>query len=334
MALPMRAVNARTADVPRPEARVQGIVLWTMNEWYAVDVGGAAWRCRLRGSLRKGGREAVLPVAGDRVVVRPTGEGEGLVEEVLPRASTFSRRAAGPKGAWREQVLAANVDQLLVVFAAAVPEPNLRAVDRFLVVAEASELPVELVVNKVDLTGVTTARATFGAYERAGYAVRYASASRHVGLEGLVEHLAGRLTLLAGPSGVGKSSLINALVPGLNLRTGEVSVSLRKGRHTTAVGALHALPWGGYVADTPGLRELAPWDVTADDLAGCFPEMRPFLADCRWPACLHRHEQGCAVRAAAERGAVDPARYDSYLRLLDDARAADRAAQRAGHGGR
>jgi ribosome biogenesis GTPase / thiamine phosphate phosphatase len=307
---------------------MQGTVLWTMNEWYAVDVDGAEWRCRLRGSMRKDGRGAVLPVIGDQVEVQPTGEGEGMVEAVESRRSTFSRKAAGAKGAWREQVLAANVDQVLVVFAIASPEPHLRAVDRFLLVAEASELPVELIVNKIDLTGVETARSVFGVYERAGYTVRYVSAVERHGLDGLRDLLAGRLTLVAGPSGVGKSSLINTVV-GLDLRTGEISTALKKGRHTTVVGALHALPGGGYVADTPGLRELAPWDLPSEELADCFPEMRPFQDECRWQPCLHRNEQGCAVREAVGQGAIDPARYDSYLRILDDALEAERLAARA-----
>ena len=311
-----------------------GIVLWTMNEWYAVQVDGVEWRCRLRGSLRKRGRAAVLPVVGDGVEVRVTGEAEGLIEAILPRRSTFSRRAAGPKGAWREQVLAANIDRVLLVFAAANPAPHLRAVDRLLVVAEASDLPVELLVNKVDLTGVEAARAQFGVYDHVGYTVRYVSAVQRYGLDGLLNLLTGKVTLVAGPSGVGKSSLINALVPELDLRTGEVSASLRKGRHTTVVGALHPLPGGGFVADTPGLREIAPWDVPSDELAGCFPEMRPFLDDCRWPGCLHRAEQDCAVRAAVECGAVDAGRHDSYLRLLDGALDAEKAALRAGRAGR
>ena len=130
-----------------------GVVLWTMNEWYAVLIDGVEWRCRLRGSLRKQGRTAILPVIGDRVDVRPTGEGEGLVEHIEARTSSFSRRAAGTKGAGREQVLAANVEQLLVVFAVANPDPHLRALDRYLIIAEASGLAVELVVNKVDLAG-------------------------------------------------------------------------------------------------------------------------------------------------------------------------------------
>jgi ribosome biogenesis GTPase len=303
-----------------------GVVLWTMNEWYAVDIDGAEWRCRLRGVLRKEGRAATLPVIGDRVEVRPTREGEGLIERIEPRRSAFSRKAAGAKGSWREQVLAANIDLLLVVFAAAVPDPHLRAVDRFLVVAEASELPVELIVNKIDLTGEPAARAMFGVYERAGYTVRYVSARDHAGLDDLRDLLAGKLTLVAGPSGVGKSSLINAVVPGLDIRTAEVSAALRKGRHTTVVGALHPLPWGGYVADTPGLRELAPWNLPSDEVADCFPEMRPYQDDCRWQPCLHRNEQDCAVRAAVGQGDIEPSRYDSYVRLVEDALEAEREA--------
>lgn len=315
---------------------MDGIVLWTMNEWYAVEVNGREWRCRLRGALRKEGRAATLPVVGDRVVVRPTedSEGDGLIEYVHPRATTFARRAAGPKGAWRRQVLAANIDRMVVVFAAAQPEPHLRAVDRFLAVAEASALPTDLVVNKVDLVGAEAARALFGVYERAGYTVHYVSAVQGWGLEPFRDLLAGRITLVAGPSGVGKSSLLNAVAPGLALRTGEVSASLRKGRHTTVVGALHRLPWGGYVADTPGLRELAPWDVSSEELGGCFPEMEPYLDGCRWSGCLHRSEQGCAVRAAVEGCAIDRGRYASYLRLLDEALAEERASLRTARGRR
>jgi ribosome biogenesis GTPase len=302
-----------------------------MNEWWAVEVDGVEWRCRLRGALRKHGRSAVLPVVGDRVDVRPAAEGAGIIESVHPRRSVFSRRAAGPKGAWREQVLAANIDQVLVIFAASNPAPKSRTVDRFLVVAEANHLPAQVVVNKVDLTGEAQARDTFAMYEHVGYTVRYISASLGIGLDGLDEILAGRVTLFAGPSGVGKSSLINALAPELDLRTGEVSVALRKGRHTTVVSALHALPRGGYVADTPGLRELAPWEIPPAELSDCFPEMRRFDDDCRWPGCLHRNEQGCAVRAATERGEIHPMRYDSYLRVLDGALAAEQVALRAGH---
>ena len=311
-----------------------GTVLWTMNEWYAVAVSGVEWRCRLRGVLRRDGQQAVLPVVGDRVDVRPTGEGEGVIEAIHARQGVFSRRSAGGKGAWREQVLAANIDQVLVVFAAATPAPKPRTIDRFLVIAEANRLPAHLIINKIDLTGREEAEAALGQYARCGYDVRYVSAISNVGLEGLHELLRDRCTLITGPSGVGKSSVINALVPGIDLRTGEVSRSLNKGRHTTMVGRLFALPWGGYVADTPGLRELAPWDLPPEDVADCFPEFRPLLDQCRWLPCLHRNEQGCAVREAATAGIITEIRYDSYNRILEDALEAERLALRATRNGR
>lgn len=310
-----------------------GIVLWTMNEWYAVEAGGVEWRCRLRGVLRKEGRTALLPVVGDQVDLEPTGEGEGVITGIGPRRSTFSRRAAGAKGAWREQVLAANIDQVVVMFAAANPVPNPRTVDRFLVVAEANELPAVLLVNKVDLVDQAAAHATFDVYARVGYPVHFVSAIAGMGLDGLPALLAGRVSLVSGPSGVGKSSLINALLPGIDLRTATVSQSLRKGRHTTMVGSLYRLPWGGYIADTPGLRELAPWDIPPSELSDCFPEMRPYQDECRWSGCLHRNEQDCAVRAAVACATIDPRRYDSYLRILDGALEAERIAARAGRTG-
>ena len=301
-----------------PLTTAPGRVLWTVSDWVSVLADGMEFHCKLRGAVKRRDKDALQPVVGDLVEFEPTALGEGVITAILPRESVFSRRAAGPKGTWREQVLAANIDQVLVVFAVAEPPPHTRALDRFLVVAEFNELDALIVANKVDLTGVEAARAVFGVYERAGYPVWYASAREQSGLEGLAEQLAEKITLVAGPSGVGKSSLLNALAPGLDLRTGEISHAMNKGRHTTVVGSLHPLPGGGFVADTPGLRELGPWDLPPEDLDFCYREFRPFLGACRFADCLHRDEAGCAVRSAMERGQIDAGRYDSYLRLLAD----------------
>ncbi|MGE0539289.1 MAG: ribosome small subunit-dependent GTPase A [Dehalococcoidia bacterium] len=293
-----------------------GRVLWTVSDYVHILADGMEYRCKVTGKGKRG--ESGLPVVGDRVVFEPVNVGEGVIASLLPRESKFSRRAAGGRGTWREQVLAANIDQVVIVFAAAEPEPNPRALDRFLVVAEYNELDVLIIANKVDLTGIEGARETFGVYERAGYPVWYTSAREGRGIDGLREAIAGRVSLVAGPSGVGKSSLLNTLMPGLDLKTGEISQAMNKGRHTTVVGMLLDLPGpeNGFIADTPGLREIGPWDVPPEDLDYCFVEFRPYLGQCRFADCLHRTEAGCAVRPAVGTGGIDPARYDSYLRLV------------------
>lgn len=214
----------------------------------------------------------------------------------------------------------ANVDQVVVVFAAAHPEPRLRMLDRFLVQSEMSGLPAVIVVNKSDLVDRSEIESRFSVYVRAGYPVLYTSVLTGEGLEGLRDRLCGRISVLTGPSGVGKSSLLNVLEPGFRLRTGEVSEAVRKGRHTTVMAELLPLSCGGYVADTPGLRELGLWGVSRDRLDECFPEFRPYLGDCRFGrGCSHTHEPDCAVRAAVESGEVSLDRYESYRTLWDEA---------------
>jgi ribosome biogenesis GTPase / thiamine phosphate phosphatase len=186
------------------------------------------------------------------------------------------------------------------------------------VVAEHNEVEAVLVANKVDLVGLAAARAIFAGYEAIGYPVLYVSAREGVGLEELDERLIGRVSVVTGPSGVGKSTLLNAIQPGLRLDTGAVSETVHKGQHTTTSAELHALtaPGGGYVADTPGLRELGLWQIPDTDLAWCFPEMRDLLGSCGFNDCRHLSEPRCAVLAAVAAGSVSEARYDSYRRLL------------------
>jgi len=279
---------------------------------------------RADGSLR---RDTIATAAdtlklaiGDRVMLEQDGSGAAwTISSILPRRSRLARRAPG--GGFGERVVAANVDQVVIVFAAANPEPHPRMLDRFLVIAEANGLAARIVINKVELAGgAAVASERWSDYERAGYPIHYTSAKRDEGLDTLHDALAGKVSVLTGPSGVGKSSLMNSMFPGLDLRVGEISESVNKGRHTTVGGYLHPLPGpeGGYLADTPGLREVGMWALDPAELDRCFPEFRPFLADCRFGDCTHRVEPECAVRDALARGEISAARYDSYLRLREE----------------
>jgi ribosome biogenesis GTPase len=313
-ALPATADAAANAS-----AAARGLILRAQSGFYTVRTDdGRDIDCRLRGRVKKDRQATDLAVIGDRVRVSLLPDGTGMIEEVDERESRFSRRQPGPRGTWKEDMLVANVDQVLVVFACADPMPHVRMLDRFLVAAEHNEVQAVVVANKVDLVGLDRARSIFGLYERIGYAVLYVSAREGIGVEDLADRLAGRTSVVTGPSGVGKSTLLNAVQPGLRLATGEVSEALHKGRHTTTSAELHPLatPGGGYVADTPGLRELGLWQIPAEELPWCFPEFVPYLGSCGFNDCRHLHEPRCAVRAAVEAGPIPAERYDSYRRLL------------------
>jgi ribosome biogenesis GTPase / thiamine phosphate phosphatase len=301
------------------EGTLPGTVLRARSGFYTVrlDDGGLV-ECRLRGRVKQERGDSDLVVIGDRVVVASLGDGDAMIESVEPRRTRFSRRQPGPRGSWKEDMIVANLDQVLVVFACADPMPHLRMVDRFLVVSEHNEIDAVLVANKVDLVGLPAARATFGGYEAIGYPVHYVSAREGIGIEELDDRLDGRISVVTGPSGVGKSTLLNAIQPGLRIETGAVSATVHKGRHTTTSAELHPLAaaGGGYVADTPGLRELGLWQVPPEELAWCFPEMREHLGRCAFNDCRHLTEPRCAVLAAVAAGTVSEARHDSYRRLL------------------
>jgi ribosome biogenesis GTPase len=230
----------------------------------------------------------------------------------MPRRSEFSRDSS-QRG---QHTLVANLDTLYVVFAASQPQPDLFLLDRFLVAAEAAELSPAIIVNKIDLVDdPAETRALFAPYERAGYEVRLLSARARIGVDELQAALSTRISAFAGPSGVGKSRLLNALCPGINRRVGDVGLVTYKGRHTTTSAELIPLQAGGWLADTPGLRQLEFWDVDKDDMPLYFPEFQPLQGECRFRNCRHLEETGCAVHAAAESGAIDPRRYQSYRQL-------------------
>jgi ribosome biogenesis GTPase len=298
-----------------------GTVLRARGGFYTVQTESGTFECQLRGRLKEARQSEDLVVPGDEVTIAAlpggTGTPHGVIEAVAPPRSRFSRRQPGNRGAWKEDLLVANLDQLVVVFACADPAPHPRMLDRYLVIAEHNEVPVVIVANKVDLCGRKAAEATFGAYQRIGYEVIYASARSGAGVDALRDRLTGRTSLLTGPSGVGKSSLLNAAQPGLQLDTGVVSEVIHKGRHTTTLAQLLPVdgPMGGHVVDSPGLRQIGLWDIPPDEIAWCFLDLRPYLGACRFGDCRHGPEPGCAVTAAVASGAVSPARLDSYQRL-------------------
>ena len=270
--------------------------------------------CQLRGRLKRGPRLGDLLAVGDWVQVSRLGGERGMVEAVEERTRMLVRMAPTPHGMY-QQILIANPDQAVFVFSCADPAPRLGMLDRFLVIAEKQDIPGLIVANKVDLVGPAAARALFDHYPALGYPVVYTSARQALGVEELRELLIGKVSVLAGPSGVGKSSLLNTLQPGLGLVVREISQATSKGRHTTVVRQLFPLDGGGYIADTPGLKALALWDIQAHELDGYFPELRTLVDQCQFSDCTHTHEPGCAVQAAVAQGQVHASRYESYRKM-------------------
>jgi ribosome biogenesis GTPase len=274
--------------------------------------------CRAPKRLLLGERTATTAVViGDHVRIREQRHGHGIIEEILPRENELIRGAAGNSRFL--DVIAANLDQLIAVHSLRDPELKTARLDRLLLIAEAAEIPALVVLNKLDLAvGHTLEGDAARIYRRTGYTVILTSATTGQGIETLRAALKDQVSALIGPSGVGKSTLLNTIQPGLRLRTGEVSEATGKGRHTTTTAELLPLDGGGWVADTPGLRELGLRDVEAEDLAWLFPEFRPYMTECRFTNCSHREEEGCAVRAAVEAGIIAAERYRSYRRVYED----------------
>lgn len=291
-----------------------GLVVRSQSGFYTVQTETGALTCRLRGRLKRGRRQGDVIAVGDWVEVTPL-EGEtGVIEAIRPRQRSLSRQAPTPHGEYL-QILIANPDQALFVFSCAHPAPHFGMLDRFLVIAEKQGIPALIVANKVDLVGLDAARALFGHYEPLGYPVIYTSVKNGLGAEDLRGRLADKISVFAGPSGVGKSSLLNTIQPGLGLWVREVSQATQKGRHTTVVREMFPLLEGGYVADTPGLKALALYDMEPEELDGYFPELRELVDQCYFNDCTHSNEPGCSVIAAVAQGRIHPRRYESYLRM-------------------
>jgi ribosome biogenesis GTPase len=279
-----------------------------------VRAGARTWACTLAGALRHTARDNDEAVAvGDAVCFTACGHDRGVVTRILPRRNAFRRRAAGRKP--RPQTIAANVDQVLIVVAVEQPRIRLGLLDRLLIDAEHAEIPATICITKADLDPSGDLGSPLRGYIPLGYPVHTTSVLRGIGIDALRAAMAGRTSVLVGASGAGKSSLLNALEPGLGLRVGQISHSTGKGRHTTSDQQMHELA-GGYVIDTPGMREFGLWQIAPGDLARCFPEMRPHLGRCRFGDCTHVHEPHCAVRQAVQQGVIDARRYQSYRRML------------------
>jgi len=307
-----------------PQALLTGTVVKAQSGFFVVHTPRGDFTCHLRGRLKKEKRSTDLIAVGDRVEISTQSEGGGMIETIAPRHSALARTAPSgykPRGGPRrregesQQVIVANVDQVVLVFACAEPAPHMRMLDRFLVIAECARLPAVICANKSDLVTVEQAESLFEVYPRLGYAVLYTSAETLAHVAELRHILTNKISVFAGPSGVGKSSLLNALQPGLGIKARAVQQVTFKGRHTTVHPELFSLDSTSFVADTPGIRTLELWDIEPEELDGYFVEMRPYVKDCDFSDCTHTHEPGCAIRKAVEAGHITPSRYESYCRM-------------------
>jgi ribosome biogenesis GTPase len=304
------------------EETLEGLVVRAKGADYFAAVGDGEVRCSLGGRFRLDeSREEVLPVVGDTVLVRveerPEARGlRGLIVGIRPRKSMFVRADSSQRMNYR--ILGANLDRVMLVFAVRNPDLNPRLLDRMLVAAERGNIVPVICVNKIDLAAsradVETKIAPYG---RLGYRVILSSAETGEGVEQLKAALEGMLSIMAGPSGSGKTSLIARLQPGLELRIGDGCTRAGKGRHTTSHFELHRLDVGGFLGDTPGVREFGVWGVTKRTLGAHFREFDAVRRECRFAGCTHSHEPDCAVKRAVDEGHIPAERYESYLRILE-----------------
>ncbi len=329
-----------------------GMVLNGAHGIYEVHTDQGVLRCTLRGKLKKAFAQSqsarpapktqsryekassqtltkradrhdpVPPVSsrlsvGDYVKLRRLDATNGLIEEILPRQSELSRRDSGSnEKKVLQQTLLANLDQVVLVFAVAQPDPHFAMLDRYLAICESAEIHAVICLNKADLEHADYVSQAATLYERLDYPVIWTSTITGQGIDQLRELLKDHMTLFTGPSGVGKSSLVNALEPGMAIKTGLISSATGKGRHTTTSSQLYPLSGGGWLADSAGIRSLATWNIAPEDLPACFVEFRPYLGECEYTDCMHIDEEGCALLEAVTQGKIDEHRHKSYARLL------------------
>ena len=330
-----------------------GVVLNGGHGIYDVHTNNGILRCTLRGKLKKAFAQAqstksvnkvrprydrlleaprtqrierreknaaALPMrltVGDYVKLRQLDTRTGMIEEILPRQSALSRKDAASKANKPiEQTMLANLDQVVLVFATAQPEPHFGMLDRYLAICESAEIRPLICFNKIDLPHDRRVEEAAALYSGLGYTVTWTSSMTGEGVDTLRSLLKEQTSLFSGPSGVGKSSLVNAIEPGMAIKTGLISDVTGKGKHTTTGSQLYPLSDGGWLADSAGIRALALWDIAPEDLAHCFVEFRPYVGECFYSDCLHMDEDGCAIRQAVDDGIVTERRYMSYVRIF------------------
>lgn len=301
---------------------MDGLVIKNTGSWYVVRTDdGREVNCKIKGNFRLKGIRTTNPVAvGDRVTITDGGDGASFITAIAPRSNYIIRRASNLSK--EASIIAANIDMAYLVVTLSHPTTSTTFIDRFLATAEAYRVPATIVINKVDLLTSPEDRELLDAvtylYSSIGYKVMYVSALNGTGIDSLRESISGRVSLFSGNSGVGKSSLINALLPGLELRTAEISAMHDTGMHTTTFSEMFPLPDGGYIIDTPGVKGFGTIDFDREEVGHFFPEIFETARDCRYGNCTHTHEPGCAVLRAIEENRIARSRYASYLSIIDD----------------